>query len=171
MKNSLPFIISALLFPIFVYGEIWNINKVEITSQKTDTIIQKKALNDIRFEGWTEKDWLDNEYIYTLRKYLDDYNSGGIDDSTLKFYKELTKGKFVIYDITPYFFGGAYIRFVFLNEPDLVFSSWIYSKVDVEKEFVKGYEVRFIKLEEERTDMTKEDILQAIKEMKGLKLW
>lgn len=109
MKNSLPFIISALLFPIFSYGEIWNINKVEITSQETDIIIQKKALNDIRFEGWTEKDWLDNEYIYTLREYLDDYNSGGIDDSTLKLYNELTKGKFVIYDITPYFFwGGIY---------------------------------------------------------------
>lgn len=55
-----------------------------------------------------KKDWLDNEYIYTLRKYLDDYNSGVIDDSTLKFYKELTKGKFVIYDITPYFLGGIY---------------------------------------------------------------
>ena len=33
------------------------------------------------------------------------------------------------------------------------------------------YEFRSISIEEETTDMTKEDILQAIKEMEGLKLW
>lgn len=33
------------------------------------------------------------------------------------------------------------------------------------------YEFRSISIEEETTDMTEEDILQAIKEMEGLKLW
>ena len=55
--------------------------------------------------------------------------------------------------------------------PDRVFSSWIYSNVDEKKETVESYEFRSISIEEERTDMTKEDILQAIKEMDGLKLW
>ena len=55
--------------------------------------------------------------------------------------------------------------------PDRVFCSWIYSEVDEDKETVESYEFRFISIEEETTDMTKDDILQAIKEMDGLKLW
>lgn len=54
--------------------------------------------------------------------------------------------------------------------PDRVFCSWIYSNVDEKKEIVESYEFRFISIEEETTDMTKEDILQAIKEMEGLKI-
>lgn len=55
--------------------------------------------------------------------------------------------------------------------PDRVFSAWIYSNVDEKKEVVESYEFRSIAIEEDRTDFTKEDILQAIKEMDGLKLW
>ncbi len=33
-----------------------------------------KSLNDIRFADFDENDWLDNDYIRCLRKYLDDYN-------------------------------------------------------------------------------------------------
>ena len=36
------------------------------TAEVSDTT--KKSLNDIRFAGWTEKEWLDNEYIRTLRR-------------------------------------------------------------------------------------------------------
>ena len=39
-----------------------------------------KSLNDIRFENFDENDWLDNEYIRCLRRYLDDYNSGKIEN-------------------------------------------------------------------------------------------
>lgn len=46
------------------------------TLQTTDTISSGKTLNDIRFKDWDRSDWLDNEYIRTLRKYLDDYNKG-----------------------------------------------------------------------------------------------
>ena len=138
--------------------------------QATDTI-RTKALNDIRFEGWERSDWLDNEYIRTLRKYLDDYNAGIVSNPELDPYKEQIKGKFVIYDITPYLVGGAFIRITFLDMPDRVFSSWVYSHVDEQKGTVESYEFRSIRIEEEETDMTKEDILQAIKEIDGLKLW
>ena len=40
---------------------------VDTTLQTADTIVPKTG-NDIRFEGWGEKEWLDNEYIRTLRK-------------------------------------------------------------------------------------------------------
>ena len=114
---------------------------------------------------------LNNEYIRTLRKYLDDYNSGKVSNTNLDPYKEQIKGQFVVYDINSYLLGGALIRITFLDMPDRVFSSWIYSNVDEKKETVESYEFRSISIEEERTDMTKEDILQAIKEMDGLKLW
>lgn len=50
---------------------------IELTAAK-DTA--RKSLNDIRFEGWKEQDWLDNEYIRALRKYIDAYNKGEIED-------------------------------------------------------------------------------------------
>lgn len=86
-------------------------------------------------------------------------------------YKEQIKGQFVIYDINPYLLGGAFIRITFLDMPNRVFSSWIYSEVNEDKEIVESYEFRSISIEEETTDITKEDILQAIKEMDGIKLW
>ena len=144
---------------------------IDTTIQAEDTGGTRKTLNDIRFDGWERKDWLDNEYIRTLRKYLDDYNSGKVSNTNLDPYKEQIKGQFVVYDINSYLLGGALIRITFLDMPDRVFSSWIYSNVDEKKETVESYEFRSISIEEERTDMTKEDILQAIKEMDGLKLW
>lgn len=144
---------------------------IDTAMQLADTIGTRKTLNEIRFNGWERSEWLDNEYIRTLRKYLDDYNSGKVCNAKLDPYKEQIKGQFVIYDITPYILGGAYIRITFLDMPNRVFSSWVYSNVDEKKEIVESYEFRSISIEEETTDMTKEDILQAIKEMDGLKLW
>jgi len=67
--------------------------------------------------------------------------------------------------------GGALIRITFLDLPDRIFSCWIYSNVNEEKEVVESYEFRSISIEEETTGMTKEDILQVVQGMEGLKLW
>lgn len=144
---------------------------IKNTIQVGDTITKRKTLNEIRFNGWERRDWLDNEYIRTLRKYLDDYNKGIVSNPALDPYKEQIKGQFVVYDINSYLLGGALIRITFLDMPDRVFSSWIYSNVDEKKEIVESYEFRSISIEGETIDITKEDILQAIKEMEGLKLW
>ena len=167
------FSLFSMVIPILAFSMEYNNLKQDIdrTLQITDTISTRKTLNDIRFKDWDRSDWLDNEYIRTLRKYLDDYNSGKVCNANLDPYKEQIKGQFVIYDITPYILGGAYIRITFLDMPNRVFSSWIYSEVNEDKEIVESYEFRSISIEEETTDMTKEDILQAIKEMDGIKLW
>ena len=102
---------------------------------------------------------------------MDDYNNSIVSNPVLDPYKEQIKGQFVVYDINSYLLGGALIRITFLDMPNRVFSSWIYSDVDEKKGIVESYEFRSIAIEEERTNMTKEDILQAIKEMDGLKLW
>ena len=167
----IPVIIIALLTYSMEQGKTKQDSIIDTTMQMADTIGTRKTLNEIRFNGWERSDWLDNEYIRTLRKYLDDYNKGIVSNPALDPYKEYIKGQFVVYDINSYLLGGALIRITFLDMPDRVFSSWIYSNVDEKKEIVESYEFRSISIEEETTDMTKEDILQAIKEMDGLKLW
>lgn len=173
MKTTITSI--AILFALSVYSMGQDKAKqdsiIDTAMQVADTIGTRKTLNEIRFDGWERSEWLDNEYIRTLRKYLDNYNNGLVSNPALDPYKEQIKGQFVVYDINPYLLGGALIRITFLDMPDRVFSSWIYSNVDEKKEIIESYEFRSISIEEETTDMTKEDILQAIKEMEGLKLW
>lgn len=42
---------------------------IDTAMQVADTIGTRKTLNEIRFAGWKRSDWLDNEYIRTLRIY------------------------------------------------------------------------------------------------------
>lgn len=130
-----------------------------------------KGLNDIRFANFDENDWLDNEYIRCLRRYLDDYNSGKIKNEYLDQYKEKLKGKFVILWAEPYMAGGMFIQFIFIEYPEDIFTAWVYSGVDEEKELVLDYEMRSISLDEEKSDFTKEEILDIVKEHPELKLW
>ena len=130
-----------------------------------------KTLNDIRFQGWEDKDWLDNQYIRTLRQYLNDCNDGTAINSNLAPYKEHLKGKFVVANIQGYLLGGTFIQIIFLDMPDTIFNAWVYSDVDEERETVTDYEVRFIQVEKEKSSFTKADVLRIIKEHPENKLW
>lgn len=83
--------------------------------QIADTIGTRKTLNDIRFDGLGRSEWLDNEYIRTLPKYLDNYNNGIVSNPALEPYREHIKGQFVDYDINPYLLGDTFIRITFLD--------------------------------------------------------
>ena len=131
----------------------------------------QESLNDIRFKDWDGSKWLDNEYIRTLRKYLDDYSNGQGDNPELAPYRELLKGQFVILEIQPAIAGGTSIRIIFPDNPQHVFNSWIYSQVDTEKKTVTSYECRSVRKEEEPIELTKEEILQLVEEHPELKLW
>ena len=102
---------------------------------------------------------------------MDDYNSGKISNADLDPYREQIKGKFVVGDIRPDLFGGVFIRITFLDMPDRIFGSWVYSSVDKEKGVVESYEVHSISIEEKRTNMTKDEVLQLVNEVPELKLW
>lgn len=130
-----------------------------------------KGLNDIRFADFDDNDWLDNEYIRCLRRYLDDYNSGKIKDEGLDQYKERLKGKFIIGWAEPYIMGGLFIQIIFIDYPEDIFTAWVYSGVDEEKEQVIDYEMRSIRLDEEKSDFTKDEILEIMKEHPEYKLW
>ena len=142
-----------------------------LLADTAETIGSGKGLNDIRFADFDENDWLDNEYIRCLRRYLDDYNSGKIEDKRLDEYKEKLKGKFIIAWSEPCFLGGLFLQITFIDYPDDVFSSWIYSGVDEEQEKVLDYEVRSFSLDEEKSGLTKNEIFEIMKEHPEFKLW
>ncbi len=130
-----------------------------------------KSLNDIRFANFKEDDWLDNEYIRCLRNYIDDYNSGLVEDEVPKEYKDKLKGKFVVTQTQPYMMGGLLIQLVFMDCPNELFHAWVYSFVDEESETVFAFEVRSILLDVENSEFSKEKLQEILKENPEMKLW
>lgn len=152
-----------------------NIMTTETTDATPNDAIEEntggEALNDIRFAGWGKNEWVDNEYIRTLRKYLDEYNSGRIQDTRLDKHKDYIKGKFVIAEIQPYIAGGAYISIIFYDNPDKIFSAVVYSYIDEKTREVTKYEFRSMDLTLTGYDVTQEEIHQFLKECPEHKMW
>lgn len=137
-----------------------------------DSITNGKSLNDIRFANFKDKDWIDNDYIRALRKYIDDYKSGKVKDEELNMYKDDIQGKFVIGRTEPFLLGGLFIEFIFVDKPENSFSVWVYSDVDEQKKTVIGYSVRDIRQEEQNSGFTsKQQILNLLKEHPEYKMW
>jgi hypothetical protein len=139
--------------------------------ESVEDTIYRETLNDIRFDGWTKKEWADNDYIRAVRRYIDAYNNGDIKDPYLDAYKEYIQGKFVIGDIKPGLWGGAFMYIVFFDHPDKTFSVLVYSDVDEETRTVSNYECRGLKYEDMDLGYSQEDILQFLKECPEQKMW
>lgn len=172
-KLILPFILSLVVFGCSDNSKASNTGDMtDSITEETDSIFPDRSLNDIRFENWTESDWLDNDYIRTLRSYLDDVVNGTneVNDDILP-YKDKLSGKFVIADLGPHLLGGLDISIIFPDMPDLIFNSWVYGYVDEETETVTGYSVRWFNLMDERSGMTKQEILEEVEKHPELKLW
>jgi hypothetical protein len=140
------------------------------TSEVAD-IGGRETLNDIRFAGWTKKEWADNDYIRAVRKYIDDYNSGEIKNPDLDKDKKYIQGKFAIADIQPYLTGGALIYIIFYDNLEQTFSAHVYSNVDEKTRVVSNYECRGLKYENLDLGFSQEDILQFLKECPEHRLW
>ena len=80
-------------------------------------------------------------------------------------------GKFMIGSIEPYIMGGVFIQFCFIDSPNKIFSTWVYSKVDEETETVYDYECNGLEMEEYESDLTKEDMIRISEEHPEQKLW
>ena len=145
-----------------------SLDKLETMGKDTT---YRETLNDIRFAGWTKKEWADNEYIREVRRYRDAYNKGEIKDPYLDEYKEYIQGKFVIGEINPGLWGGAFMYIVFYDHPDKTFSVLVYSDVDEETRTVSNYECRGLKYEDMDLGYSQEDILQFLKECPEQKMW
>ena len=145
--------------------------RTEEENEEMDEFLAKGGLNGIRFEGWTEKEFLNNEYIRTLRKYIDAYLIGKEKVPELDPYKENIRCPFAVYGTMPYPSGGLLITFIFIDMPEKMFDAWVYSSVDAEKRIVFDYQVHDISVSAEEGSLTKEEILQIIKENPTNKLW
>jgi hypothetical protein len=131
----------------------------------------RETLNDIRFDGWTKKEWADNDYIRAVRKYIDAYNKGEIENPDLDEYKDYMQGKFIIADIRPCIVGGAFIYFSFYDYPDKVFAAMVYSDVDEKTRVVSNYECRSLTYEDLDLKITQDEIRQFLKECPEQKMW
>ena len=130
-----------------------------------------RSLNDIRFDGWTDEDWLNNDYIRTLRSYINAcYRGEEVCEALTPFHEE-SQSKFVILAIEPALIGGTYILFSFLDAADKVFSTTVYSFVDEEEEKIMGYEVRYIRLLDQESGYTKVEYETYAKEDPRIILW
>lgn len=177
-KNNLLLAVICLLLPYFGYGksrevsEFRNGNETSIHHSICDKASPQKSLNDIRFGDWTEKDWYDNEYIRCLRKYLDNYLRGKEEiDEDIETYKKSFSSKFVILDENPYLLGGLLFHFCFIDYPDVIFVSNVYSDVDIESEKVTGYMVKSLRVDDTESGLKKDELLKLIKEHPEHKLW
>ena len=140
----------------------------------TNICLAQGGLNEIRFSGWTEKEWLDNGYIRELRNFFDTYYNVDIDDEQyegLAPYKNLMKSKFAVLYIEPFLGGGTFNDIVFLDNPRIVFKSWVYSFITEEEIGVEGYKVRHCERYDKEIDLTKEEIIKIIEEKTLNKLW
>lgn len=191
MKNLLPLL--ACFVALIACNNRNSANKVnetnstenmEIVSNKqttpivadtidSDTTEEKRGetLNDIRFAGWGKAEWVDNEYIRTVRRYLDAYNNGEIEDADLDEYKDCVQGKFIIGDIQPWIAGGAIIYIVFYEHPEKLFYAIVYSSVNVETREVYDYECRGIRLETAEYGISKDEIEEFLKDCPEHKMW
>ena len=146
------------------------VSENELETIENDTTY-RETLNDIRFDGWTKKEWADNEYIREVRRYIDAYNNGEVEDAYLDEYKEYIQGKFVIGDINPDLWGGAFMHIVFYDHPDKTFSVLVYSDVDEETRTVSNYKCYGLKDEDMDLGYSQEDILQFLKECPEHRMW
>lgn len=149
-------------------------NRAAFERQEPEAVVDtenKRTLNEIRFENWSEKDWYDNDYFRALRDYLDAVSIGEVECKDLMPYSIILNGKFVVGRSAPFMGGGLFISFIFLDRPDVIFGAWVYSFVDESSETVCGYEVRRVWVKEENVGVTKEEILSIVRGHPENKLW
>ena len=153
------------------------VNKQETTTQEDvvnveEAITNESTLNEIRFADWGDEEWSDNEYIKAVRKHIDKLNNGEITDEMIEPLKHYLQGKFVITYMEPSYYGGAMVQFFFIDNPDIIFSSWVYSSVDVSNKAITDYEVRgSIIISDEYTALTKEEVMENLEKNPQIRVW
>ena len=127
------------------------------------------GLNGIRFEEWGDKEWLNNNYIRSVRLYLDAYNLGLVKDEGLDKHKAALKGKFCICSIEPYVYGGAWVHIAFVNDTSFSLRFWVYSFVT--DNTISGYEVHSADLIDEPLGLTTKEVKDILKKNPYNQLW
>lgn len=130
------------------------------------------GLNDIRFERWGDKEWLNNNYIRSVRLYLDAYILGLVNNEEFDKHKEALKGKFCICSIEPFLGGGAWIHIVFADDTSFSLRFWVYSFLsETNPVVINGYDVRSADLIDEPLGISPSELKDILKENPLNTLW
>ncbi len=127
------------------------------------------GLNGIRFEEWGDKEWLNNNYIRSVRLYLDAYVLGLIKNEGFDKHKAAMEGKFCICSIEPCVYGGVWMHIAFVNDTSFSLRFWVYSFVA--DNTISGYDVRGADLIDEPLGITPEEIKDILKQNPLNQLW
>ena len=113
-----------------------------------DAPIGEESLDEIRFGGWTEEDYFDNDYLRAFRRYMDAWLQGKkmadteADPSTLEPYRDRLRGKFLVFKVRAFSFGGLLYLLVPIDDPYLLLHVWIYSTID--DGHINEYQVQYV---------------------------
>ena len=130
------------------------------------------GLNGIRFEEWGDKEWLNNNYIRSVRLYLDAYVLGLVKNEAFDKHKSAMKGKFIICQIEPFMGGGAWIHIAFVDDTSFLLRFWVYSFVKESNPIaIEGYDVRSADLVDEPLGITPEEIKEILEQNPLNQLW
>ena len=130
------------------------------------------GLNGIRFEEWGDKEWLNNNYIRSVRLYLDAYVLGLVKNEAFDKHKSAMKGKFIICQIEPFMGGGAWIHIAFVDDTSFLLRFWVYSFLpDAEPVIIEGYDVRSADLIDEPLGISPSELKEILKENPLNTLW
>lgn len=128
--------------------------------------------NALRFDGWDDEKWLNNNYIRSVRLYIDAYNLGLVKDEALDKHKEAMTGKFCICTIEPFAFGGAWMHIAFVEDPSFTLRFWVYSFItEGDPVVIEGYDVRSAELIDEPLGITSDEIKEILKQNPHNTLW
>ena len=127
------------------------------------------GLNSIRFEEWSDKEWLNNNYIRSVRLYIDAYVLGLVKNEAFDKHKSAMKGKFIICQIEPFMGGGAWIHIAFVDDTSFLLRFWVYSFVT--DNTISGYDVRSADIIDEPLGITTEEIKEILKQNPHNQLW
>lgn len=162
---------AAEVESVVVSEEVVTESEDEATESEDEASDDKiRCLNDIRFGNWTEKDWYDNDYIRALRQYVDEYLQSEMMNPGLDSYRPYMKGKFVVLSMDLFIAGGLLMTFVFVENPQYAFETWVYSSV-MSDESVSYHEVRSVRLFADDCPLTKSDVMEILQENPQLKMW
>lgn len=130
------------------------------------------GLNGIRFEEWSDKEWLNNNYIRSVRLYLDAYILGLVKNEEFDKHKEAMKGKFCICSIEPFMGGGAWMHIAFVDDTSFSLRFWVYSFVNESNSIaIEGYDVRGADLIDEPIGISPSELKDILKENPLNTLW
>ena len=128
---------------------------------------EEACLNDLRFYGWTDDMWFDNNYLRTIRIFMDAYAAGEINQECIKNnewesleqYKDVMSSKFVAVEIEFPWLGGIMYYIVPLDNTKLVISAWVYSLLS--KDSIAGYDIRHFEVKAYDEELIpKEDVVK-----------